>query len=460
MTQEELTITWNLAKMMFFNLYGVEYQHLLNQVELYDIQEGLCYLHSSSDYVVEELKKLKEKIQDVINQVLLLKGYTVEVIIKKEISTELLKMEVTEKTEEKEDEEEHTGLSSKFTFESFVVGPNSEYPYQCCMATIEALLEGRTPPYNPLLIYGDSGLGKTHLAQAAGNMLLEKNHKKKARYLTAEEFNNEYLYAIRKGSLKNNIDTAENFRQKYRNLDLIIIDDIQFFEKVFGKGDGSVEEEFFNTLNSLLIKDKQLIFISDRNPKKIKGLSDRLKSRFLSGLNAEIKKPDYSTRVAILQTICENEKMNMDNTILEYIADNVTENVREMQGILKSISAKAKLLKKNITIDLAKSAIGEQIEKSRASITAEKIAQVVSGYFNITEEEMKSDKRKTEFLIPRQIAMYIMREKLEISLNDTGKYFHRDHATVYNAVEKIANKIKLDETFAQTVKEITKRISE
>lgn len=256
MTQEELTITWNLAKMMFFNLYGVEYQHLLNQVELYDIQEGLCYLHSSSDYVVEELKKLKEKIQDVINQVLLLKGYTVEVIIKKEISTELLKMEVTEKTEEKEDEEEHTGLSSKFTFESFVVGPNSEYPYQCCMATIEALLEGRTPPYNPLLIYGDSGLGKTHLAQAAGNMLLEKNHKKKARYLTAEEFNNEYLYAIRKGSLKNNIDTAENFRQKYRNLDLIIIDDIQFFEKVFGKGDGSVEEEFFNTLNSLLIKDK------------------------------------------------------------------------------------------------------------------------------------------------------------------------------------------------------------
>lgn len=461
MTQEELTITWNLAKMMFLNTNGAEYQHLLNQVELYDIQDGLCYLHSSSDYVIEEVKKLKEKIQDVINQVLLLKGYTVEVIIKKEISTDLLKMEVSEKSVEKEeDDEEQTGLSQRFTFESFVVGPNSEYPYQCCMATIEALLEGRTPPYNPLLIYGDSGLGKTHLAQAAGNMLLEKNHKKKARYLTAEEFNNEYLYAIRKGSLKNNIDTAENFRQKYRNLDLIIIDDIQFFEKVFGKGDGSVEEEFFNTLNSLLIKDKQLIFISDRNPKKIKGLSDRLKSRFLSGLNAEIKKPDYSTRVAILQTLCENERMSMDNTVLEYIADNVTENVREMQGILKSISAKAKLLKKNISIDLAKSAIGEQIEKSRASITAEKISQVVSRYFNISEEEMKSEKRKVEFLIPRQIAMYIMREKLEISLHDTGIFFNRDHATVYSAVEKIANKIKIDEVFAQTVKEVIKRISE
>ena len=203
-----------------------------------------------------------------------------------------------------------------------------------------------------------------------------------------------------------------------------------------------------------------MIFISDRNPKKIKGLSDRLKSRFLSGLNAEIKKPDYSTRVAILQTICETENIQMDNTILEYIADNVTENVREMQGILKSITAKAKLLKKNITIDLAKSAIGEQVDRIRASITAEKIAQAVAMYFNITEEEMKSEKRKSEILIPRQVAMYIMREKLSISLNDTGKYFNRDHATVYSAVEKIGNKLKVDENFANDVKEITKRICE
>lgn len=459
MKQEEINVTWNLTKMMFLNTYGQEYQHLLNQVELYDIQDGLCFLHSSSNYVVEELNKLKDKINDVINQVLLLKGYTVEVVIKKEISADLLKMEVIEKTNDGFIEEDDTKLSNKYTFDSFVVGPNSEYPYQCCMATIEAILENRTPPYNPLLIYGDSGLGKTHLAQAAGNMLLEKDIRKKAKYLTAEEFNNEYLYAIRKGNLKNNIDTAENFRQKYRNLDLIIIDDIQFFEKVFGKGDGSVEEEFFNTLNSLLIKDKQLIFVSDRNPKKIKGLSDRLKSRFLSGLNAEIKKPDYSTRVAILQTICETENINIDNTILEYIADNVTENVREMQGILKSISAKARLLKKNVTIDLAKSAIGEQLEKARASITAEKIAQAVAVYFNISEDEMKSEKRKSEILIPRQVSMYIMREKLGISLSDTGKYFNRDHATVYNAVEKIGNKIKADENFTSIIQDIIKRIS-
>lgn len=459
MKQEEINVTWNLTKMMFLNTYGLEYQHLLNQVELYDIQDGLCFLHSSSNYVVEELNKLKDKINDSINQVLLLKGYTVEVVIKKEISADLLKMEVIEKTNDGLIEEDDTMLSNKYTFDSFVVGPNSEYPYQCCMATIEAILENRTPPYNPLLIYGDSGLGKTHLAQAAGNLLLEKDIRKKAKYLTAEEFNNEYLYAIRKGNLKNNIDTAENFRQKYRNLDLIIIDDIQFFEKVFGKGDGSVEEEFFNTLNSLLIKDKQLIFVSDRNPKKIKGLSDRLKSRFLSGLNAEIKKPDYSTRVAILQTICETENINIDNTILEYIADNVTENVREMQGILKSISAKARLLKKNVTIDLAKSAIGEQLEKARASITAEKIAQAVAVYFNISEEEMKSEKRKSEILIPRQVSMYIMREKLGISLSDTGKYFNRDHATVYNAVEKISNKIKADENFTSIIQDIIKRIS-
>lgn len=460
MTQDELTTTWNLAKMVFLNANGMEYQHLLNQVELYNIDSGLCYLHSSSDYVIEELNKLKEKLKDSINQVLLLKNMTVELVIKKEIQTDLLKMEVYEDKNEVDSTVEKTGLIPKFTFDSFVVGQNSEYPYQCCMATIESLKEKRTPPYNPLLIYGDSGLGKTHLAQAVGNLLIEKDYRKKVKYLTAEEFNNEYLYAIRKGNLKNNIDSAETFRQKYRNLDLIIIDDIQFFEKVFGKGDGSVEEEFFNTLNSLLIKEKQLIFISDRNPKKIKGLSDRLKSRFLSGLNAEIKKPDYSTRVAILQTICETENIQMDNTILEYIADNVTENVREMQGILKSITAKARLLKKNITIDLAKSAIGEQVDRIRASITAEKIAQAVAMYFNITEEEMKSEKRKSEILIPRQVAMYIMREKLSISLNDTGKYFNRDHATVYSAVEKIGNKLKVDENFANDVKEITKRICE
>lgn len=462
MTQEELTITWNLAKMVFLNSNGIEHQHLLNQVDIYDIRDGFCYLHSSSNYVVDELKKMKEKIQDAINQVLKLKGYAVEVVIKKEISTDMLEFEVTESNENETDKEEvlETGLSSKFTFDSFVVGQNSEYPYQCCMATIEALLDKRTPPYNPLLIYGDSGLGKTHLAQAAGNELIKKDFNKKVRYLTAEEFNNEYLCAIRKGNLKNNIDTAENFRQKYRSLDMIIIDDIQFFEKVFGKGDGSVEEEFFNTLNSLLIKDKQLIFISDRNPKKIKGLSERLKSRFLSGLNAEIKKPDYSTRVAILQTLCETNNMHMDNTILEYIADNVTKNVREMQGILKSISAKALLLKKNITIDLAKSVIGEQAEKLRASITAEKITQAVAQYFNVSEEEMKSEKRKSEILIPRQIAMYIMREKLEISLHETGKIFNKDHATVYNAVEKIASKIAKDDNIANDVKEITKRICE
>ncbi|WP_068268416.1 chromosomal replication initiator protein DnaA [Caviibacter abscessus] len=460
MEQSKIDSIWRATKGFYCDKFGQENFSILNQVELHDVIDRVCYLHASSPYIVDEIEKMKENLKEVLNKLFILEGYEVDVVVKKEISIDNNMYEVVKENDKNETESEETNLTASLRLENFVVGPSSNYSYNVCLTALND-----KPLYNPILIFGGSGLGKTHLAQGVGNEILEKFPHKKVKYLTAEEFNNEYLLSIRKGgfnNFKNNIDSAENFRQKYRNLDLIIIDDIQFFEKVFGKGDGSVEEEFFNTFNALIQKEKQIILISDRNPKEIKNLSQRIKTRFLSGISTEIMPPSYSTRMAILQSFCETRNQKIENTVLEYIAEHVTENVRELQGMLNAIIARSTLLSERITIDLVKDEVERRIEVEKARITSEKIVEVTAQYFNLSEEELKSTKRNKEILKPRQIAMYIMKKRTEITYNAIGRIFGgKDHTTVLNAVTKIEKSMaENDETIKNEISEIIKRIME
>lgn len=460
MEQSKIDSIWRATKSFYCDKFGQDKLSVLNQVVLHDVIDRVCYLHTSSPYIAEEVEKMKEGLIEIFNKFFILEGYEVDVVIKREISIENSMYEVINKDDKIENEEDETNLNSSLRLKNYIVGQNNEYPYAVCTTSLN-----EKPMYNPILIFGGSGLGKTHLAQGVGNEILERFPNKKVKYLTAEEFNNEYLLSIRKGGLnsfKNNIDSAENFRQKYRNLDLIIIDDIQFFEKVFGKGDGSVEEEFFNTFNTLIRKDKQIILISDRNPKEIKNLSQRIKTRFLSGISTEIMPPSYSTRIAMLQSFCEARGREIASPILEYVAEHVTGSVRELQGMAIDIIARSNLLGQDITIDLVKDALERKMEIEREKITGEKIGEVSARYFNLSEEELKSTKRNKEILLPRQITMYIMKKRTEMTYNAIGRIFGgKDHTTVLNAVTKIEKSLaEHDETIKKAISEIIKMIME
>ncbi|WP_067139170.1 chromosomal replication initiator protein DnaA [Oceanivirga salmonicida] len=463
MEQKDLDNIWEITRTIFASDNGMEYLHTLKQVNLYNIENEICYLHTTNNEVKIILEKLKDEIFEALKKVVAIKGINVEdIVIKREIELINKDMFIIEEDDDYTQVGE-TGLIEEFTMENFVTGLNTEYAYKLCEKVVETIVNNKENNFTPLILFGDSGLGKTHLGQAIGNEILKKCPDKRVKYLTAEGFNNEYLEAIQKGRFKqirDNRESSGNFRQKYRNLDLIIIDDIQFFERVFGKGEGSVEEEFFNTFNTLYTEKKQIIFISDRSPHNIKNLSNRIMTRIGSGIMQEIKRPDYSTRVAILRKLCEDKHEKINDLYLEYIATNVKNSVREMQGILKNVITTAQLLEKPVDMDMVKDSIEKNIILTNSMITAESIIKKVANYYQITEEDLKSKKRNQEILIPRQVSMYIIKENLDITFDGVGKIFDRDHSTVLNAINKIRNKMEEEATFMLQVKEINRSIRE
>ena len=318
-------------------------------------------------------------------------------------------------------------LNPKYTFDTFVVGSNNRFAHAAALAV------GDNPAktYNPLFIYGGVGLGKTHLMQAIGNKILQNNKKMNIVYVTSEKFTNHLINSIRDG--KN-----DPFRNKYRNADALLIDDIQF---IIGKE--STQEEFFHTFNDLHALNKQIIISSDKPPKEIPFLEDRLKSRFEWGLLADISCPDYETRVAILKKKAQDEGIIIDDSILADIATKIDSNIRELEGVFNKIVARASLTHSPITIELAENVINEFIAKKEKVISSDSIQDVVAKYFSIDKKDLAGNKRSNDIAFPRQIAMYLCREVANMSFPQIGIDFgNRDHSTVMHAYKKIEKDLK------------------
>ena len=298
--------------------------------------------------------------------------------------------------------------------------------------------------------------------QAVGNAILLENPNKRVLYSSSENFSNEYISSLRAGHFSNNqIQNVQNFRDKFRTLDVLLIDDIQFFERVFGQGTGSVEEEFFHTFNALQEQGKQIIMSSDRLPKEIKNLSSRLESRFISGLSVEVQQPDYETRVAILQNIANERRALIPNEVLEYIATSINSNVRELEGVINGIMARANLLRLPYTLELAQEELVNKIKKQQSKITAEKIISVVSNHYSISIEDMKAKKKQKEIVQARQVAMFLLKEKLDMNLTTIGGHFGgKDHSTVISSIRKIEEAIKEEFLFKKEIEGLRQKIVE
>lgn len=324
-------------------------------------------------------------------------------------------------------ENNHQTLNPKYTFETFVVGNNNRFAHAAALAV------GNEPgnSYNPLFIYGGVGLGKTHLMHAIGNRILENNPKSNILYVTSEKFTNQLINAIKDNK-------TEIFRNKYRNIDVLLIDDIQFIA-----GKDRVQEEFFHTFNTLREDGKQIIISSDKPPRDIEFLEDRLKSRFEWGLLADISCPDYETRLAILRKKAQDENIIIDDSILSDIATKIDSNIRELEGVFNKIVARASLTHSPITIELAENIINEFKYESEKVISCDFIKETVSKYFSIDKDELAGSKRSNDIAFPRQIAMYLCRDVAGMSFPQIGIEFgNRDHSTVMHGYNKISKEIK------------------
>ena len=343
---------------------------------------------------------------------------------------------------------QNANLNPRYTFDTFVVGANNNLAHAASLAVAESPGE----IYNPLFIYGGVGLGKTHLMHSIAHFILKNNPKAKILYVTSEKFTNELIDAIRN---KNNISTTE-FREKYRNNDVLLIDDIQF---IIGKE--STQEEFFHTFNALYESKKQIIISSDKPPKEIETLEERLRSRFEWGLTVDIQSPDYETRMAILRKKEELEGYNIDNEVIKYIATNIKSNIRELEGALTKIVALSKLNKKEITIELAEEALKDLISPGEIkTITPEYIVSMVAEQYEVSPEEIISQKRSRNIARPRQVVMYLCRNMLNIPLQEVGRALGgRDHTTIMHGVDKITEELKTDPSLQNTIDILKKKLS-
>ncbi|WP_409272878.1 chromosomal replication initiator protein DnaA [Neobacillus sp. SCS-31] len=333
-----------------------------------------------------------------------------------------------------------TMLNPKYTFDTFVIGSGNRFAHAASLAVAEAPAKA----YNPLFIYGGVGLGKTHLMHAIGHYVLEHNPSAKVVYLSSEKFTNEFINSIRDNK-------AIEFRNKYRKVDVLLIDDIQFLA-----GKESTQEEFFHTFNTLHEESKQIIISSDRPPKEIPTLEDRLRSRFEWGLITDITPPDLETRIAILRKKAKAEGLDIPNEVMLYIANQIDSNIRELEGALIRVVAYSSLINKDINADLAAEALKDIIPSSKPKIvTILDIQKAVGQQFNVKLEDFKAKKRTKSVAFPRQVAMYLSRELTDFSLPKIGEEFGgRDHTTVIHAHEKISKLLATDAQLQKQVKEL------
>jgi chromosomal replication initiator protein len=338
------------------------------------------------------------------------------------------------------------GLNPKYTFQNFIVGPGNELAQAAAMAAAQKPGE----LYNPLFIYGGVGLGKTHLVQAVGNYILAKDSQKRILYINSEKFTNDFIYAIKNGK-------TEQFKQNYRDVDVLLIDDIQFIA-----GKEQTQEEFFHTFNALHQNNKQIVISSDRPPKAIPAIESRLISRFEWGMIADISFPDLETRMAILEVKCQEKNCLLDKKIVTFIAENIQDNIRELEGALNRIIAFHQLNNTKPTLESVKAILGGiSANPKKAGLTVKKLLNVIIEFYGISLEDLLGASRKKQLVVPRQIAMFLMREELKASYPNIGQGLGgRDHTTAMHGCIKITKIIEVDDKIKNDVAVLRQKVYE
>lgn len=419
----------------------------IKPLKIHSIENNILKILVEMDGAVEYLDKkykvyLQGAIIDVIDQI-----YEIEFVTKQQIENEdFPKKEYSNLMNETI---ERANLNPKYTFDTFVVGSNNKFAHAASLAVADK--PGQI--YNPLFLYGGVGLGKTHLMHSIAHSILKKDKTKKVLYVTSEVFTNELIDAIR----NNNNTTINEFREKYRNIDVLLIDDVQF---IIGKE--STQEEFFHTFNTLHGANKQIIISSDRPPKDIETLESRLRSRFEWGLIADISAPDYETRMAILRKKEETDGYKIDDEVIQFIASNVKSNIRELEGALNKLVAYSNLEKKEINVSLAEEVLRDiLLPDEKKEVTPELIIQTVAEHYGISMADISGNKRNNEIVIPRQVAMYLCRKMTDVSLKSIGNLLgKRDHTTIINGEKKIEAELKSNNTsIKNNIDIITKKIN-
>ncbi len=400
-----------------------------------DTTKGPEYGAHSLDFIQKKYGVfIKAAVAECLNE-----DYEIEYILKSKTVVP------KDKQSSMKNNDSYLNLNPKYTFDTFVVGPFNEFAHSAAVGVSENLGEY----YNPLFIYGGVGLGKTHLMHAIAHHALELNPNLNILYVTSEKFTNDLIQSIRN-------KTTSDFREKYRNIDVLLIDDIQFIS-----GKDSTQEEFFHTFNALYESKKQIIISSDRPPKDISILEDRLRSRFEWGLIADIKSPNYETRMAILNKKVESDCLTIDTSILNFIAENIKSNVRELEGSLTKLIALSRLKKKEINMELAREAIQDYINvDSHKTVTLEYVVDIVADHYGLTPQEIYSKNRSNKIAAPRMIVMYLCHKYLSLSYTDIGKKLGgKDHATIMHGCSKVEEDLKDDIPLQNTIEILLKKIN-
>src|SRR6056297_2655599 len=461
-SQEELEHIWNQTlNEVKEKLSNPSFKTWFSNTKPVDLKDdNILMIEVPNDFIKDWIEtRYNELITDIIQNLtdtnLKCRFYTEEELNELNEVEEDNKEEVEEDSEEKNENKKNikrneyninNNLNPKYSFDSFVVGNGNRFAHAASLAVAEAPAKA----YNPLFLYGDVGLRKTHLMQAIAHYILKHNPDNKVVYVSSETFTNELINAIKD-------DRTASFRNKYRNIDILLVDDIQFLANK-----ERTQEEFFHTFNSLHEANRQLIISSDRPPKEIPTLEERLRSRFEWGLITDIQKPDLETRIAILRKKADIEDLKIPNEVIIDIANKIQSNIRELEGALVKVIAYSSLVNKEIDIELAEEALKDLVDKDNSSpreVTIDLIKKEVSNYYKIEVKEMESKKRTQNIVFPRQIAMYLARNMTESSLPQIGDEFGgRDHTTVIHSHNKIKEKFENDIDFQKTIKKLKSKI--
>ncbi len=426
MQREELNELLTKAKELLRNeVTKISYETWIRDLDIESAENGNIVLVANNAFQKESIvSRYNDLFKNTFNYITN-KNCEITVILKDDVTEE--KTVANAQTNINSSSTPVSTLNPKYTFDTFVVGNNNRFAHAAALAVAEA----PATAYNPLFIYGGVGLGKTHLMHAIANEILINNRNANILYVTSEKFTNQLINAIKDAK-------TEIFRNTYRNIDVLLIDDIQFIA-----GKERIQEEFFHTFNTLHESGKQIIISSDRPPKDIKLLEDRLKSRFEWGLIADISNPDYETRLAILRKKAQLDNIIIDDDILCDIATKIDSNIRELEGVLTKLIAKASLTNTHITMEMAERAINDVVTSGEKVLSIELIQETVAKYFNITVEEIRGVKRSNDVTFPRQIAMYLCRNVAQLPLTKIGEGFgKRDHTTVIHACNKIDKEVQ------------------